>query len=96
MSWKAVIDYVEIVVADAAGVAMLGWWFRKFRRARQLRIGLVEAGRLIEVELKRDPKTMVITLKTPESVGRGEVWDAAGYTRKRVSHEMYRSIETIF
>ena len=49
MSWKAVIDYVEIVVADAAGVAMLGRRIRKFRRARQLRVGLVEAGWPIEM-----------------------------------------------
>ena len=60
MGWKAVIDYVETVIADAAGVAMLGRWIREFRRARQLRVVLVEAGLPIEVELKKDPKTVVI------------------------------------
>lgn len=35
MSLRAVIEVVEIVVADAAGVAKMGWWIRKFRRARQ-------------------------------------------------------------
>ena len=70
MGWKAVIDYTEIVVADAAGVAMLGWWLREFRRARQLWVVLVEAGRPIEMELNRDSNRIVITLKTPESVGR--------------------------
>ncbi len=36
MSSKAVIEVVEIVVADAAGVAMVDRWIREFRRARQL------------------------------------------------------------
>ena len=54
---------------------MLGWWIREFRRARQLRVSLVEAGRPIEMELKRDSNTIVITLKTPEPVGRDEVRD---------------------
>ena len=35
MSSKAVIEVVEIVTADAAGVAMVGCWIREFRRARQ-------------------------------------------------------------
>ena len=76
MSWKAVIEFVEIVIADAAGVAMSGWWIRKFRRARQLRRGLVEAGRPIGVELKRDSIIIVINLKTSEPVGRDEIWNA--------------------
>ena len=29
------IEFLEIVAADAAGVAMMGWWIREFRRARQ-------------------------------------------------------------
>ena len=49
MNWRAVIEIVEMVVADAAGVAMLGSWVREFRRARQSSIGLVDAGQLIEV-----------------------------------------------
>ena len=43
------IGVVEIVFADAAGVALMGWWFREFRRARQSWLGLVETGRSIEV-----------------------------------------------
>lgn len=35
MSSRAVIEVVETVVADAAGVAMMGWWIREFRRPRQ-------------------------------------------------------------
>lgn len=35
MNLRAVIEVVEIVVADAAGVAMMGWWIREFRWARQ-------------------------------------------------------------
>ena len=35
MSSGGVIEVVEIVIGDAAGVAMIGRWIRKFRRARQ-------------------------------------------------------------
>ena len=35
MSSRAVTEVVETVVGDAAGVAMIGWWIREFRRARQ-------------------------------------------------------------
>lgn len=49
MNSRAVIEIVEIVVADAAGVAMMGSWVREFRRARQSSIGLVEAGQLMEL-----------------------------------------------
>ena len=35
MSSKAVTEVVETVTADAAGVAMMDWWIREFRRARQ-------------------------------------------------------------
>lgn len=35
MSSRAVMEVVEIVVADAAGVALMDWWIRKFRRTRQ-------------------------------------------------------------
>ena len=57
MNLRAVIEIVEIVVADAAGVAMMGSWFREFRRARQSPIALVEAGQLMELELQKDSKT---------------------------------------
>ena len=49
MNSRAVIETVEIVVADAAGVAMMGSWVREFRRARQSSIGLVEAVQLMEL-----------------------------------------------
>ena len=49
MNSRAVVEVVEIVVADAAGVAMMGSWVREFRRARQSSIGLVEAGQLMEL-----------------------------------------------
>lgn len=49
MNLRAVIEIVEMMVADAAGVAMRGSWVREFRRARQSSIGLVEAGQLIEL-----------------------------------------------
>ena len=35
MSLRAVMEVLEIVVADAAGVAMMDWWIREFRRTRQ-------------------------------------------------------------
>ena len=35
MSLRAVMEVVEIVVADAAGVALMDWWTRKFRMTRQ-------------------------------------------------------------
>lgn len=35
MSSRGVIEVLEIVVGDAAGVAMIGRWIREFRRARQ-------------------------------------------------------------
>ena len=34
MSSRVVIGTVEIEIGDAAGVAMIGWWIREFRRAR--------------------------------------------------------------
>ena len=43
------MELLEMVVADAAGVAMMGWWIREFRRARQSWLGLVEAGLPVEV-----------------------------------------------
>ena len=35
MSLRAVMEVVEIVVADAAGVALMDWWIREFRMTRQ-------------------------------------------------------------
>ena len=35
MSSRVEIEVVEIVIAGAAGVAMMDWWIREFRRARQ-------------------------------------------------------------
>ena len=49
MNSRAVIEIVEMVVADAAGVAMMGPLVREFRRARQSSLGLVEAGQLMEL-----------------------------------------------
>lgn len=35
MNSRAVMEVVEIVVADAAGVALMDCWIREFRRTRQ-------------------------------------------------------------
>lgn len=51
MSSRVAVEVVETMFAGAAGVAMMGWWIRKFRRARQSWVGLVEAEQPIEVQL---------------------------------------------
>lgn len=50
MSSKVSNESVEIVVAEAAGVALM-WTFRKCRRSRQLIVRLVETGSALRAEL---------------------------------------------
>ena len=35
MNSRAVMEVVEIAVAVAAGVALMDWWVREFRKSRQ-------------------------------------------------------------